>query len=68
MLDLVANLKTALRQHIDALTWMSDTTKARAREKLDAFTVKIGYPDKWRDYSKLDIDRRKSYWDNIKER
>ncbi|WP_290199671.1 M13 family metallopeptidase N-terminal domain-containing protein, partial [uncultured Muribaculum sp.] len=50
MLDLVANLKTALRQHIDALTWMSDTTKARAREKLDAFTVKIGYPDKWRDY------------------
>ncbi len=66
MLDLVANLKTALRQHIDALTWMSDTTKARAREKLDAFTVKIGYPDKWRDYSKLDIDRRKSYWDNIK--
>jgi putative endopeptidase len=66
MLLLVENLKVALGQHIDNLTWMSDTTKARAHEKLDAFTVKIGYPDKWRDYSKLTIDPRKSYWDNIK--
>lgn len=67
MLELVGNLKTALGQHIKGLTWMSDTTKQRALEKLDAFTVKIGYPDKWRDYSSLKIDRRRSYWDNIKD-
>lgn len=66
MLDLVSNLKTALGEHIDNLSWMSDTTKARAREKLEAFSVKIGYPDKWRDYSSLTIDIQKSYWDNIK--
>ncbi len=67
MLTLVANLKTALGKHITKLTWMSDTTKQRALEKLDAFTVKIGYPDKWRDYSALLIDTRRSYWDNIKD-
>ncbi|MDE6190611.1 MAG: M13 family metallopeptidase [Muribaculum sp.] len=67
MLTLVANLKTALGKHITELTWMSDTTKQRALEKLDAFTVKIGYPDKWRDYSALRIDPRRSYWDNIKD-
>ena len=67
MLQLVDNLKIALGEHIKGLTWMSDTTKQRALEKLDAFTVKIGYPDKWRDYSSLKIDRRRSYWDNIKE-
>lgn len=67
MLELVGNLKTSLGQHIKGLTWMSDTTKRRALEKLDAFTVKIGYPDKWRDYSSLKIDRRRSYWDNIKD-
>lgn len=67
MLELVGNLKTALGQHIKGLTWMSDTTKQRALEKLDAFTVKIGYPNKWRDYSSLKIDRRRSYWDNIKD-
>lgn len=67
MLNLVGNLKTALGEHINGLTWMSDTTKQRALEKLDAFTVKIGYPDKWRDYSTLKIDRRRSYWDNIKD-
>ncbi len=66
MLELVGNLKTALGQHIENLTWMSDTTKERAKEKLATFTVKIGYPDKWRDYSKLSIDPRRSYWDNIK--
>jgi len=66
MLDLVNNLKTALGQHIDALTWMSPETKAKAQEKLAAFTVKIGYPDKWQDYSALDIDPVKSYWDNVK--
>ena len=67
MLTLVGNLKTALGEHINGLTWMSDTTKQRAIEKLDAFTVKIGYPDKWRDYTTLKIDRRRSYWDNIKD-
>lgn len=67
MLQLVDNLKTALGEHIGNLTWMSDATKRRALEKLDAFTVKIGFPDKWRDYSTLKIDRRRSYWDNIKD-
>lgn len=67
MLELVGNLKTALGQHIKGLTWMSDTTKQQALEKFNAFTVKIGYPDKWRDYSSLKIDRRRSYWDNIKD-
>lgn len=66
MLDLVNNLQVALGQHIDNLTWMSDETKAKAHEKLNAFTVKIGYPDKWRDYSDLTIDPSLSYWDNIK--
>lgn len=65
MLDLVNNLKVALGQHIDALTWMSDSTKAQAHEKLSTFTVKIGFPDKWRDYSDLTIDPSKSYWENV---
>lgn len=67
MLTLVGNLQTALGQHIDNLTWMSDATKAKAREKLDAFTVKIGYPDKWRDYSALNVDPSKSYWQNVQD-
>ncbi|MDE6270332.1 MAG: M13 family metallopeptidase [Muribaculaceae bacterium] len=67
MLTLVGNLQTALGQHIQNLTWMSDDTKARALEKLGAFTVKIGYPDTWRDYSKLDIDPSKPYWNNIQD-
>ncbi len=65
MTALVKNLQTALGQHISALTWMSDSTKARALEKLATFTVKIGYPDKWRDYSALVIDPSKSYWENV---
>ena len=65
MLHLVKNLQTALGQHIDSLEWMSDATKARAREKLASFQVKIGYPDKWKDYSSLQIDPSKSYWENI---
>ncbi len=65
MLTLVGNLQKALGQHIENLTWMSDTTKARAIEKLEAFTVKIGYPDKWRDYSALTIDPKLSYWKNM---
>lgn len=66
MLELVNNLKIALGQHIDNLTWMSDATKAKAQEKLATFTVKIGFPDKWRDYSGISIDPKKSYWENIK--
>ena len=66
MLELVNNLKIALGQHIDNLTWMSDATKAKTQEKLATFTVKIGFPDKWRDYSGITIDPKKSYWENIK--
>ena len=65
MSELVKNLQTALGQHIDALEWMSEATKAKAHEKLATFTVKIGYPDKWKDYSALTIDPSKSYWENI---
>ncbi|MEO7006889.1 MAG: M13-type metalloendopeptidase, partial [Terrimesophilobacter sp.] len=53
---LVANLVEAYRQSITNLTWMTDATRARALEKLDKFTPKIGYPTKWRDYSSLHID------------
>ena len=66
MLELVNNLKIALGQHIDNLTWMSAATKAKAQEKLATFTVKIGFPDEWRDYSGIIIDPKKSYWENIK--
>ncbi|MCX6455427.1 MAG: peptidase M13 [Actinobacteria bacterium] len=55
MVDLVANLIEAYRIDIAALNWMSPETKSKAFEKLDKFTPKIGYPDKWRDYSKLEI-------------
>ncbi len=65
MVEMVKNLQTALSQHIDALEWMSDATKARAQEKLSTFTVKIGYPDKWKDYTSLEIDPAKSYWENM---
>jgi putative endopeptidase len=54
-LAMVNNLKAALRDRIDQLAWMSDTTKAQAVRKLDAMGLKIGYPDKWRDYSKLEL-------------
>jgi putative endopeptidase len=67
MLHLVDNLRTALAQRINGNTWMSDTTKIKAIEKLNAFRVKIGYPDKWRNYDKLTIDPSKSYYDNILE-
>ena len=65
MVGLVENLRTALGQHIDNLDWMSDSTKARAHEKLAAFTVKIGYPDKWKDYSSMQIDPKLSYYENM---
>ena len=65
MIGLVENLRTALGKHIDNLTWMSDETKKKAHEKLSTFTVKIGYPDKWKDYSEIIIDPEKSYLDNV---
>lgn len=65
MQELVENLRTALGKHIDNLEWMSDETKAKAREKLASFTVKIGYPDKWKDYSGISIDPEKSYLENV---
>jgi putative endopeptidase len=57
MVNLVNNLKTTLGERIQNLTWMSEATKARALKKLNAFTVKIGYPDKWQAYEGLTIDR-----------
>ena len=65
MQQLVDNLKKALGEHIATLSWMSPKTKVNALVKLNSFTVKIGYPDKWRDYSNLDIDPAKSYWENV---
>lgn len=64
MLNLVNNLKTALGERIQNLEWMSDATKAKALEKLSTFYVKVGYPDKWRDYSALEISND-SYFANI---
>ena len=57
MLDLVANLIEAYRRSITDLPWMTDETRARALAKLEQFTPKVGYPDRWRDYSALEIDR-----------
>lgn len=67
MVTLVENLRVALSEHIAALEWMSDVTKVKAQEKLETFVVKIGYPDKWKDYTSLVIDPSKSYWENYKE-
>lgn len=65
MEGLVENLRTALGKHIINLPWMSDDTKLNAIKKLNAITVKIGYPDNWKDYSTLEIDPELSYYDNI---
>lgn len=64
---MVANIQKAFSKHIDALDWMSADTKAKAQEKLAAFTVKIGYPNKWKDYSSLTVDPAKTYWANVVE-
>ncbi|UYZ62332.1 M13 family metallopeptidase [Hymenobacter weizhouensis] len=63
-LEMVANIKEAMGEHIQALEWMSPATKQEALKKLNAFTVKIGYPDKWKDYSALQITRE-SYLKNL---
>ena len=65
MLALVKNLQKALGIRIENLAWMSDETKAKALEKLNAMTIKIGYPDEWRDYSKLDINPEDTYYANL---
>ena len=65
MIGLVKNLQVALGERIQALEWMSDETKEKAMEKLSTFTVKIGYPDKWRDYTALEIDPKLTYYANI---
>ncbi|MDA3878925.1 MAG: M13 family metallopeptidase [Prolixibacteraceae bacterium] len=56
MIDLVESLRVSLGQRIDNLEWMSDETKEKAHEKLATINVKIGYPDKWRDYSSLEVE------------
>lgn len=58
MLELVNNLQETFSERIERLDWMSAETKARAQEKLNAFTKKIGYPDKWKDYSAIQINRK----------
>ena len=65
MLALVHNLQKALGIRIENLEWMSRETKDKAIEKLNAMTIKIGYPDTWRDYSKLDINAEDTYYANL---
>ena len=65
MLALVHNLQKALGIRIENLEWMSRETKDKALEKLNAMTIKIGYPDEWRDYSKLDINAEDTYYANL---
>ena len=65
MIKLVENLRLALGNRIDQLDWMTDSTKVLAHEKLNTISVKVGYPDKWLDYSKLDIVAGE-YYTNIK--
>ena len=65
MKQLVDNLRIALGERIASLTWMSPKTKVNALVKLNSFTVKIGYPDKWRDYSAVAVNPELSYWENV---
>lgn len=65
MKNLVENLRKALKEHIENLSWMSAATKEKAVDKLEALTVKIGYPDKWKDYTGITIDPAKSLWENV---
>jgi putative endopeptidase len=66
MVALVKNLQSALAQRIENLEWMSDQTKEKALDKLNSMTIKIGYPDTWRDYTALTIDASQTYYDNIR--
>ena len=65
MLTLIDYLKKSFAQHIKNVTWMGDTTKEKAMEKLHKFSVKVGYPDKWEDYSKLTMNPEVSLFENI---
>ena len=65
MEDLVENLRNALGKHIIHLPWMSDDTKVQAMKKLNSFTVKIGYPDKWKDYTTLEVNPELSFYENV---
>ena len=67
MATLVKNLQIALGERIAAQEWMDDSTKVNALLKLNTFYVKIGYPDKWTDLSDLQIDPKKSYYENVQE-
>ncbi len=67
MLELVHNLQTALAQRIDEASWMSAATKAQAKDKLANFIIKIGYPDKWKDYSGLQVNDSLSLYENLKK-
>ena len=62
---MIENVIAAYKDRIKALDWMSDSTKTKAIEKLDRFTVKIGYPDKWKDYSSMEVKEGNTYYDNI---
>jgi putative endopeptidase len=64
MLEMVKNLQLAMKETVEGLEWMSAATKAKALEKLSTFNPKIGYPDKWKDYSKVPISRA-SYWADV---
>ncbi len=65
METLVKNLQRSLGQKIQGAEWMSDETRGKALEKLNTFKAKIGYPDKWRDYARLEIRENESLWDNM---
>ncbi len=65
MIQLVKNLQTALAQRIDEATWMGAETKVQAKDKLNHFIVKIGYPDKWKDYSGMQVDEKLSLYENL---
>ncbi|MEO9481229.1 MAG: M13 family metallopeptidase [Maribacter dokdonensis] len=62
---MIANVINAFKERIAVLDWMSDSTKTKAIEKLDKFTVKIAYPDKWEDYSTMEVSADKSYFENM---
>jgi putative endopeptidase len=62
---MIANVIEAFKERISVLDWMSDSTKTKAIEKLDKFTVKIAYPDKWEDYSTMEVSSDKSYFENM---
>ena len=67
MQEMVKNILLALHDDILTLTWMSDETKQKALEKLSTFNPKVGYPDKWKDYSSVEISQD-SYWDDVVQR